>query len=164
MEKFKTFVRLIISMLLSIVSVFLCGFIYLNDGSVQVWNTPSLVESSPSHSATKEPPKATLETKEPDNETSSSSEENISTKDESVTVGTDAQTALGAITRQFIGANTANLAIDNLHVKNSTGLNIDLKAELLEPIKFKVEKNSNPQVLIIHTHATESYMLEDRDY
>jgi stage II sporulation protein P len=43
-------------------------------------------------------------------------------------------------------------------VKNATGHNIDIAAKLKERPYFDLEKNSPPQILILHTHTTESYM------
>lgn len=47
----------------------------------------------------------------------------------------------------------------NCYVKNLTSLSQqEVTAELLQEMAFKVEKNSDePQILIMHTHATESY-------
>ena len=47
----------------------------------------------------------------------------------------------------------------NCYVKNLTSLTKgEVEAELLQEVAFKVEKNSDqPQILIMHTHATESY-------
>ena len=164
MENFKNIVRLIISMLLSILSVFLCGFVYLNDGSVQIWNNEALEETVSAPPVAQVPSQIITQTQESAKEEAVLEQENSSSTQETLTVSTDSQTAIGKITQQFISSNTANLSHNNVHIKNSTGLNIDLKSELAQPIKFKVQKNSGPQVLIVHTHATESFMLEDRDY
>ncbi len=165
MENFKNCVRLIISMLLSILSVFLCGFIYMNDGSVQFWNNDSLTENIPLTPVVQDSSQVVdLQTDESAKEDIPSQPEASSESEETITVGTESQTAIGKITEQFFSSNTANLSHNNVHIKNSTGLNIDLKSELLQPLKFKVEKTSAPQVLIVHTHATESYMRESRDY
>ncbi|MBE6877802.1 MAG: stage II sporulation protein P [Ruminococcaceae bacterium] len=47
----------------------------------------------------------------------------------------------------------------NCYIKNVTQLSkTEVEAELLQEMAFKVEKNSSkPQILIMHTHATESY-------
>lgn len=47
----------------------------------------------------------------------------------------------------------------NCYVKNVTDYpRAEVETELLAPLDFKVEKNSDaPQILIMHTHATESY-------
>ncbi len=51
-------------------------------------------------------------------------------------------------------------------VRNCTDIsNDELYAESLESPSFTLDKNSDePQVLIYHTHATESFELEDKDY
>ena len=164
MENFKNCVRLIISMLLSILSVFLCGFIYMNDGSVQVWNNEPFKESPPVASLTPSSSEFVFQSEESEKVDIPLSQEAPSASEESVPVGSDSEMAIGKITEQFISTNSANLSHNNVHIKNSTGLNIDINSELSQPIKFKVQKNSEPQVLIVHTHATESYMKEDRDY
>lgn len=56
-------------------------------------------------------------------------------------------------------------AVANCYVKNKTGLNFDFGYYLNAPLTFNVEKDSSaPQVLIYHTHTSESYLDEDVDY
>ena len=53
------------------------------------------------------------------------------------------------------------------YVKNMTHLSRqEVKNIMLSPVAFKVEKNSSlPQILIMHTHATESYIpMADEEY
>ena len=71
---------------------------------------------------------------------------------------------LGKINEKFISPYTANTSYKNIYLKNSTDLKIDIKSLVNEPLKYKVEKGSSPSVLIIHTHATESFLNESRDY
>lgn len=71
---------------------------------------------------------------------------------------------LGKVIEKFITPYTANTSYNNVYIKNSTGLDIDIKALLSSPLGYKIEKNKNPQVLIMHTHTTESFMTESRDY
>ncbi len=71
---------------------------------------------------------------------------------------------LGKIIEKFITPYTANTSYGNVYLKNSTGLDISIKELLQSPLGFKIEKNDQPQVLILHTHTTESFMLEERDY
>ena len=54
----------------------------------------------------------------------------------------------------------------NCYVKNVTRLSkSEVEAELLQEIAFSVEKNSDqPQILIMHTHTTESYQNHDGLY
>lgn len=71
---------------------------------------------------------------------------------------------LGKIIEKFITPYTANTSYNNVYLKNSTELTVNIKELLAAPLSFKIEKNSEPQVLIMHTHTTESFMLEEREY
>lgn len=50
---------------------------------------------------------------------------------------------------------------DNFYVKNTTGQDIDIAHELSLKPDINIEKNDKPQVLIFHTHTSESYMKKD---
>lgn len=66
----------------------------------------------------------------------------------------------GKISTETIGYGGANLALENLHISNNTGLEVDLAKQLKHApdINFTAKSGkSNPQVLIVHTHATECY-------
>ena len=71
---------------------------------------------------------------------------------------------LGKVTEKFISPYTAGTSYNNVYLKNSTGLSINLKSLLSADLGYKIEKNDEPQVLILHTHATESFLDSDRDY
>lgn len=58
----------------------------------------------------------------------------------------------------------SNLSYENFFVKNATDLSIDLGSYLHADLPFEFEDTTEPQVLIVHTHATESYMSEDLGY
>ncbi len=58
----------------------------------------------------------------------------------------------------------SNMCYNNFYIKNSTDLSIDPGSYLHAELPFKYENTSQPQVLIVHTHATESYMAEDLGY
>lgn len=51
-------------------------------------------------------------------------------------------------------------------IKNCTALSAaEVAAEVMQPLPFSIERNSSePQVLIMHTHATETYETEDRTW
>lgn len=49
----------------------------------------------------------------------------------------------------------------NFYVKNSTGQNVNFDAELSKKPEISIKKTDEPQVLIFHTHTSESYMYED---
>ncbi len=72
--------------------------------------------------------------------------------------------ALGKISEKYISPYTANTNYKNVYLKNCTELNIDLKSLLESKLAFSLDKSTSPQVLILHTHATESYMLNNNDY
>ena len=56
-------------------------------------------------------------------------------------------------------------AVASCYVKNKTGIEFDFGYYLNAPLTFNVKKNSaSPQVLIYHTHTSESYLDEDVDY
>lgn len=72
--------------------------------------------------------------------------------------------AAGKIVEQFISPYSAKYSYNNVYMKNTSGISIDLKTELSAKLGFKIKKTSSPEVLIVHTHGTESYMNEERDY
>lgn len=48
-----------------------------------------------------------------------------------------------------------------LEIKNLSGKTVDADALVAKPLAYKIE-DSGPQVLIVHTHTTESYFEQDR--
>lgn len=73
-------------------------------------------------------------------------------------------TVKGKIISNYISPYKAGLSYNHVYVKNSTDLKIDIKSLLAAPLTFKIKKDSDPQVLIMHTHTTETYMTENTDY
>ncbi len=91
--------------------------------------------------------------------------QNSSQKGENaILVNANPQDAQGKIYEQFLSPYSAKLAYNGIYVKNNTGLDISIKDELLKDFSLKISKNSGPQVLIVHTHATESYLSEERNF
>ncbi len=72
--------------------------------------------------------------------------------------------AQGSIVKQFISPYSAKYSYNSVYMKNTSGISINIKDELLKQLTFKIKKSTEPEVLIIHTHATETYMSEERDY
>jgi len=105
----------------------------------------------------KEEEKEEKQEKEPQKQNTTSS---------SVTASKPASTAAikGNIISQYNSPYVAPLSYDGVYVKNNTSLKIDIKEFLNGKINFKIKKNDQPQVLILHTHATETFMIEDTDY
>ncbi len=69
------------------------------------------------------------------------------------------------IQEEFFSSSTSNIILqkDACYVKNLTHHTTnEVKQLMLAPVNFSVEKNSDqPQILIYHTHATESYTPTD---
>ena len=95
--------------------------------------------------------------------TATSSKKEVANKASDVAAATKDK-AKGKISNRCIDSSGANLKFRQIYVKNQTGLQIDLQKELLKAPKIKIESGSSPQVLIVHTHTTECYMMEERGY
>lgn len=80
-----------------------------------------------------------------------------------ITTATDKK-AKGKIVKRWIDPSAANLKYQKIYIKNTTSIKIDLKAELLKVPELQLSKTTAPQVLIVHTHTTECYMTEEREY
>ena len=83
---------------------------------------------------------------------------------ESVTVGASKGDAVGKIYEQFLSPYGAKYGYNGIYVKNNTGLSLNLQTELQSKIAVTLKNTAEPQVLIVHTHATECYMPEERDF
>ena len=70
----------------------------------------------------------------------------------------------GKVISQYISPYSAPLSYDGVYLKNNTSLDISIKEFLSGKIKFSIKKNDEPQVLILHTHATETFMEKDSEY
>lgn len=53
---------------------------------------------------------------------------------------------------------------ENFYVKNTTGQNINIGEELGKKPEINITKTNEPQVLIFHTHTSESYMKRDEGF
>lgn len=139
-----------------IISAFLCAALFMADAfALPRVLSVNITESG--GTALKETEKE-IEKKAED----TASEDSEKTEKAVETAGSDVK--IGEIQNKFITPYTANTSYNNVYLKNSTELKVNLKELLEENINFKIEKNGEPQVLIVHTHATESFMTEDRDY
>ncbi|MDO4607981.1 MAG: stage II sporulation protein P [Clostridia bacterium] len=72
-------------------------------------------------------------------------------------------TVCGKVIEKFISPYTANTSYNNVYLKNGTDLDINLKEFLDGKLGYTIDKNDQPQVLIMHTHATESFLLTDKN-
>ena len=71
---------------------------------------------------------------------------------------------LGEVIRRSISPYTAQNNFGTIYMNNKTTKTVDIETELTTPLDIKIFDTKEPQVLIMHTHATESYMEENRDY
>ena len=87
----------------------------------------------------------------------------VSTPSQTVTnsVPTSAEAVKGNVIERYISPYTAKLSYNGVYMKNNTGLTVNIKNLLSSKLSFKIEKNNQPQVLIIHTHTTETYLESD---
>lgn len=91
--------------------------------------------------------------------------ETASTVDSAASVAVSATgTVQGKVIEKFISPYTANTSYNNVYLKNNTDLDINLKDFVNGDLGFDIQKNGEPQVLIVHTHATESYLRHNESY
>lgn len=96
-------------------------------------------------------------------EKTSQPEESKETKEAEAVKASASGNVKGKIISKYISPYNAGLSYNNVYVKNSTELKIDIKSLLKASLGFKIKKSEEPQVLIMHTHTTETYMTEDTD-
>jgi len=97
-----------------------------------------------------------------ENSASSQAKEEVK-NNESIEVS--AKDIKGNIIEKYISPYNAPQSYGKVFMKNSTGVSIDIKKLLEAKLGFKIaEKSNEPQVLIMHTHATESFMSSDSTY
>lgn len=71
---------------------------------------------------------------------------------------------VGKVTKEFITPYNANTKYNNVYLNNQTGKSINIK-NLISTYKPTVDvATDNPQVLIMHTHATENYLKSTDGY
>lgn len=85
------------------------------------------------------------------------------TEDIKESVQTSAGAVKGKIISSYISPYEASNSYSGVYLKNSTSQSINLKSFLEAKLGFKIKSGEEPQVLIMHTHTTESYMLTDSD-
>jgi hypothetical protein len=85
-------------------------------------------------------------------------------KEEVTVASTKKEKAEGKVLSQFFSPTSATDSFGSAYLNNRSGQSVDIKS-LIESEKTALDFGSEkPQVLIVHTHATENYMLSDKDY
>ena len=93
------------------------------------------------------------------------SEEAVSAeKDEESAPASTEGSVKGKVISRYISPYNAGLSYNGVYMKNSTDLEVNIKELLESPLTFKILKDDSPQVLIIHTHTTETFMTAETDY
>lgn len=101
---------------------------------------------------------------EAESETAESAESLVPEKSTESAAASTTSGVEGKVISRYISPYSAGLSFDGVYMKNSTELDIDIKELLSAPLSFKIEREGDPQVLIVHTHTTETYMTEESDY
>ncbi len=96
-----------------------------------------------------------------DNSSTIQKEENTSSIQQTTSIETSTQAVKGNVIEQYISPYNASLSYNNVYVKNKTGLSVNIKNLLASKLSYKIQKNNEPQVLIMHTHTTETFLEND---
>lgn len=70
----------------------------------------------------------------------------------------------GTVQTKTLPLSAANTVAGGVHISNKTTLNLNLEGHLQQGMPFGLQNTGQPQVLIVHTHATESYLQGDYGY
>lgn len=97
-------------------------------------------------------------------EQNQSSQKQISSETSKAVTAASKGTAKGKIINKTVDPKTANFKYQKIYINNKTSFSINLKSELLAGPKLRIQTTNEPQVLIVHTHTTETFMLDERDY
>lgn len=74
------------------------------------------------------------------------------------------ETLMGSVIKRSILYASGNVSSGTLYINNNTDAAVDIDAELSAPLSFKVTKDGTAQILIYHTHTTESFMTDEQSY
>ena len=91
-------------------------------------------------------------------------ENNATTPQKTESKPVSAEAVKGKVITRYISPYNAPQGYSGVYLKNSTGVDVDIKKMLEKKSSFKIEKNGLPQVLIMHTHTTETFMEKESDY
>ena len=93
-------------------------------------------------------------------ENQSSSSQNSSSETVSSSPTTPPE-GYGTVTERFYSSSSANIKWQNVYVSRKIDVSLDIAQEIATKPDITILKNGKPQVLIMHTHTTESYLSED---
>ncbi len=143
--------------------LFFCGFSLLKTENTVTINIKDeeveIVNPKPSK---KEENKENKESSSQESSVNSSNESTESKKEE--VKEANAAAIKGKIISQYNSPYVAANSYNGVYLKNNSGLSISIKKYLEGKINFTIKKNDEPQVLILHTHATETFKTDNYDY
>lgn len=155
--------RVIFINFLSVALLFWGGFSYFSPKAeapvIRKEEKTQNVNTVPEKEEEKEVEKETESTEKEETKTESS--EAVSSEQ---ATEVSAEAVKGQIISQYNSPYLAPSSYNGVYLKNNSGLNISIKKYLEGKINFKIKKKSEPQVLILHTHATETFKTDDKDY
>lgn len=129
----------------------------INSAATADTNNSSVFSLSENEEENVSPNSSVSSAASPDKEKSNSSSSTVA-------VQADNADAKGKVITKSVGFSSGNLKYSYISVNNTTGLSINLKSEFERKLNIKLADTKSPQVLIVHTHTTESYLSEKRDY
>lgn len=162
MEKDFSYIRLILCY-----AVCLCFLFYSFFGNTYIKhkNIPTFTDNFNKSEQNTEKIKENLQKEELNTpKEQQKTEENTQSQEklESKPVSTEA--IKGKIITRYISPYNAPQGYSGVYLKNLTEEAVDIKKLLEKKSSFKIEKNTQPQVLIMHTHTTETFMEKESDY
>ena len=158
----SSILRVVLVNFLSICLIFLCGFFnkdaFFSKAQTNIKEPLKNTASSKAETPQKE------EEKEEEKPQETSENKETESKPQEEVKETSAEAITGNIISQYNSPYSAKDSYDAVYLKNSTPLNIRIKDYLEGKINFSIAKNAEPQVLILHTHATETFKTDDKPY
>ena len=141
---------------------FICLLIYVT-GIYKGFENAKISTANPKFAEIEEQQAEKITTQVEIKQTEEKKEEKGEEKSTSSVAASTPEVYKGRVISRYISPYTAKLCYGKVYMKNSTGLDIDIKKLLNSKISFKINKNDEPQVLIVHTHTSETFMKQEGD-
>ena len=168
MQNFGALLRISVWGIMSVLAAVFClyNFSALNPliAANAVFNNPVLPEQTQTATPVSPEPATTTPTETPQNETPPQTAVDTAAQAQEAEMAAASSTVRGEIIERFISPYTAKNSYKNIYLKNNTDLSVDIKSLFDSKLNLNLEKNEQPQVLILHTHATESFIFHNLNY
>lgn len=165
MNKHYSFIRLVVCYTVCVFFMVYCfyGTLQFNNKTTPTFTDIFTKNTEKSNENTKKTEKAEKNSSK-DQKTAEKTKSVLSKTQKSESVAVSNSAIKGKIVTRYISPYKAPQSYGGVYMKNSTGTSVNIKQLLYKKLDFKIEKNSSPQVLIIHTHTTETFMQKEADY